>query len=529
MRPSSWDAGRHLSRTFLSLILFLLMLVGAGITLATGGEGAPSGSSETRAEGGSESGSGRIIRITVEGPINPITAEYIEHHILKAEEEKATFLILQLDTPGGLMESTRQIVKAEFASKVPMAVYVAPPGARAASAGVFITMAAHVAAMAPGTNIGAAHPVNIGGGGFPGQPRKEEPSKEPAQSQKDQDQDGSSDSGQEKEGDTGKEEEEKGTEEPAPKGDEVMAQKIVNDTVAFVRTIAERYGRNADWAERAVRESISSTEKEALSEGVIDLIAEDVDELLEMIDGRVVKVSGEDLTLKVAGLPIIDRPMDWRRKILAAVTDPNVAYILLMLGIYGIFFELANPGVVLPGVLGGIFLILAFFSFQVLPINYAGILLIFLAIILFILEIKVTSFGMLTVGGIVSLFLGSIMLFDSPEPYFRVSRSLIVGVTGFTALFFVLGVGLAVRAHRKRPTTGFEGLIGKTGVATTDLIPAGKIKVHGEIWSARSNIPVRAGDAVRVASADGMLLDVIPLNDPEGGDAGREETGKQGE
>jgi membrane-bound serine protease (ClpP class) len=439
-----------------------------------------------------------IVRINVDGAINPVTAAYIEDQIEQANADSAELLVLTLDTPGGLMESTRQIVKAELASRIPVAVYVYPQGGRAASAGVFITMAAHIAAMAPGTNIGAAHPVNVGGGGFPGQEKKEGEGN--------------------KSGENGEEGEEakdgEGEAKPAKESDDdVMAQKVLNDTVAFVRTIAEKNGRNADWAERAVRESISSTENEALEAGVIDLIAEDLDDLLEKIEGMTVKVSGEDVVLALGGGRVEDRPMDWKRRILAKISDPNVAYILMMLGIYGIFFELANPGVILPGVMGGIFLVLAFFSFQVLPINYAGVLLILLALILFILEVKVVSFGMLTVGGIVSLFLGSIMLIDSAEPYLRISRTLILGMTGFTALVFILGVGLAVKGMRKKPTTGTEGLVGKVGVATTDFSPNGKIKVHGEIWSASSEAPIKTGDTVRVESINGLFLKVTPVED----------------
>ena len=493
----SAGAGKQLLRSLVwALILGIFSLGGASLILTPGTERAYANEKEEQEGVITNKGSGQVLRIIVEGPIGPITAEYVEHHLERAEDEEASLLIIQLDTPGGLMESMRQIVKAELASEVPVAVYVAPPGARAASAGVFITLAAHIAAMAPGTNIGAAHPVNIGGG-FPGQKKDDEEEK----GTQDEDEDEVKDN---KDKDTGK---------PSPQGDEVMAQKILNDTVAFIRTIAERYGRNADWAERAVRESISSTEKEALEEGVVDLIAENVDELLEKIDGKVVKVASGERTLSVAGAEVTDRPMNWRRRVLATVTNPNVAYILMMLGIYGVFFELANPGVILPGVLGGIFLILAFFSFQVLPINYAGVLLILLALILFILEVKVASFGMLTIGGIISLFLGSIMLFDSPEPYYRISRALIMSVTGFTALFFVLGLGLVIRAHRRRPTTGFEGMIGETGVATTDISPSGKVSVHGEIWSVKSDRTIRAGDGIRVVAAEGMRLEVVPETD----------------
>jgi membrane-bound serine protease (ClpP class) len=437
-----------------------------------------------------------VARIVVDGPISPVSADYIQKQVEKAQNEGLDLLILQIDTPGGLMTSTRQIVKVILGSEVPIAVHVAPPGARAASAGVFITMAAHVAAMAPGTNIGAAHPVSIGGGN-PLSPKKETPEEEKG---------GKGEEEKKTEGESGGEGE--GEEKPAESDESVMGQKILNDTVAFARSIAERMGRNADWAERAVRESVSVTETKALELNVIDIIAEDVDDLLAAIDGRSVKVSGEDVVLAVKGATVIDRPMGWRHRVLGILSDPNVAYILMMLGIYGLFFELANPGVVLPGVLGGIFLILAFFSFQVLPINYAGFLLILVAVILFILEVKVVSYGMLSVGGIAALFLGSLMLFETVEPYYRLSLSLVVGVTVFTALFFVVGLGLAIRVQRKRPTTGAEGLVGEEGVVTVSLTPEGTVKVRGEIWKAVSEGNIETGSKVKVKAVDGMVVKV---------------------
>ena len=294
----------------------------------------------------------------------------------------------------------------------------------------------------------------------------------------------------------------------------MMGQKVLNDTVAFARSIAEKQGRNADWAERAVRESVSVTETKALELNVIDIIAEDIDDLLEAMDGMSIKISGEEVVLAVAGGEVVERPMGWRHRVLGALSDPNVAYILMMLGIYGLFFELANPGVILPGVLGGIFLILAFFSFQVLPINYAGFLLIIVAVILFILEVKVVSYGMLSVGGTASLFLGSIMLFDTAEPYYRLSLSLVAGVTAFTALFFIVGLGLAIRVQRKRPTTGAEGLIGETGVVTLSLNPEGTVKVHGEIWKAVADGNIETGGKVRVKAVEGMVVRVEKVQYP---------------
>jgi membrane-bound serine protease (ClpP class) len=466
-----------------------------------------------------------VAHIVVDGPISPVSADYIQKEVERAESEGLDLVILQLDTPGGLMTSTRQIVKTLLGSEVPIAVHVAPPGARAASAGVFITMAAHVAAMAPGTNIGAAHPVNIGGGN-PLSPKKEEKEEK-----------GEGEEEKKTEGESGGEGE--GEKKPAEGDESVMGQKVLNDTVAFVRSIAEKQGRNADWGEKAVRESASVTETKALELNVIDIIAEDVDDLLAAIEGMSVKISGEEVVLAVAGGEVIERPMGWRHRVLGALSDPNVAYILMMLGIYGLFFELANPGVILPGVLGGIFLILAFFSLQVIPFNYAGILLIIVAVILFtgilliivavilfILEVKVVSYGMLSVGGIASLFLGSIMLFETAEPYYKLSLSLVVGVTIFTALFFVVGLGLAIRVQRKRPTTGAEGLVGETGVVTVTLAPEGTVKVRGEIWKAVaeriSGGNIETGSKVRVKAVEGMMVKVEEIG-LEGGIVKEEE------
>lgn len=471
------------------LTLFLIL------TLAV-----PLASSLTAAEEDT-AGAGRpvVARIVVDGPISPVSADYIQKNIEKAAEQKLDLIIIQLDTPGGLMTSTREIVKSILGSQVPVAVHVAPPGARAASAGVFITMSAHVAAMAPGTNIGAAHPVNIGGGN-PFSPKKEE----------DKEEKGEGEEGK-PEGETGREGE--GEKKPAETDESVMAQKVINDTVAFAKSIAEKQGRNAEWAEKAVRESVSVTETEALELNVIDLIAEDVDDLLAAIDGRKVKISGEEVVLAVKGAEVMDRLMGFRHRILSSLSDPNIAYILMMLGIYGLFFELANPGVILPGVLGGIFLVLAFFSFQVLPINYAGFLLIMLAIVLFILEVKVVSYGMLSVGGAISLFLGSMMLFETGEPYLKVSLSLILAFTLTTALFIVVGLTLVIRSQSRKPTTGAEGMIGERGVATTDIKNAGKVRVRGEIWSASSKEPISIGDQVVVLGMDGMVLQVGVLKE----------------
>jgi membrane-bound serine protease (ClpP class) len=485
---------------FIMVVSMLASLSGVVLsTEAVSGEAVSGQADETTA--GSSVGP-TVIQITVDGPISPVSADYIEKQIEAAQAEGASLLVLQLDTPGGLVTSTRQIVKALFASDIPVAVHVSPPGARAASAGVFITMAAHVAAMAPGTNIGAAHPVNVGGGNplSPGKEEQGEGGKEQGEEE------------EEPEGESGREGE--GEKQPAQGDDDIMGQKVLNDTVAFARSIAERTGRNADWAERAVRESVSVTEKKALELNVIDLVAEDMEELLELMEGMVVTVSGDDITLALSGAQVVPRPMGWRHRVLASLSDPNIAYILMMLGIYGLFFELANPGVILPGVLGVVFLILAFFSFQVIPINYAGFLLIALAIVLFVLEVKVVSYGMLTMGGAAAMFLGSIMLFENVDPYVKLSRSLILAATIFSAGFMVMGLTLVIRTHKRKPVTGIKGMLGVEGVSTTGLSPEGKVKVHGEIWSAVCSRVIPAGSKVRVTAVKGMMLEVEEIENP---------------
>lgn len=326
-----------------------------------------------------------IMVLKVDGVINPARAEFVVKAIKKANDKGYSLIIMELDTPGGLDTSMRTIIKEMVGSGVPVVVYVSPSGARAASAGAFITIASHIAAMAPGTNIGAAHPVAMG-----------------------------------------------------EKMDKEMAKKVTNDAAAYIRSLAESRGRNAQWAEDAVRKSVSATEKEALGLNVIDLIAKDRDELLKKIEGRKVRTAFGESIIRTSGARIIHEEMGFRQRVLDLISDPNVAYILMLLGIYGLFFELTNPGSIFPGVLGGICLILAFYAFQTLPVNYAGILLIILAIILFILEVKIVSHGILTLGGIISMIIGSIMLFESPSPFFKLSLYVILPAVLVTALFFVI-------------------------------------------------------------------------------------------
>jgi len=398
-----------------------------------------------------------VATIEIEGVISPVTLRLVGLAIDRAQAEKAQALIIQLDTPGGLERSMRAIVQRMMNAEVPVVVYVGPTGARAASAGVFITMAAHVAAMAPATNIGAASPVMVGGG----------------------------------------------------TADKTMMKKIENDAAAFIRTVALERGRNADWAEKAVREAVAITERDALKLKVIDLIADSVPDLLEKIDGRVIKLPKGPVTLATKGAPVRPIEIGFRDRFLNVITDPNVAYVLMMLGMLGLFFELSNPGVILPGVIGGISLILAFFAFQSLPINYAGLLLILFGIVLLIAEIKIVSHGILAIGGIVSMALGSLILFDAPEVGFRVSWWVIGPTVAATAGLFLFVVAAGVRALGRPPSTGAEGLVGRTATVRERLGPEGQVMVSGEIWRAvAEGEPLEPGAQVRIVGVDGLTLRV---------------------
>ncbi len=396
--------------------------------------------------------------------MTPVLSEFITKSIKRAEEKNIHCLIIELDTPGGAMESMREITKSFLAANVPIIVYVSPQGARAASAGVWITYASHIAAMAPSTNIGAAHPVSIGGGA----------------------------------------------------DSSVIGDKVINDAVAQVKALAEKRDRNAEWAEKAVRESVSITEKEALELNVIDFISPSIDSLLKQVDGMEVELASGKTRLNTENLRIVYREMNLRYKILEKISNPNVAYILLMLGIYGLFFELSNPGAIFPGVVGAIFLILAFFALSMLPVNYAGLLLILLAIILFILEVKVTSYGLLTIGGIIAMTLGSLMLIEEPpniyQPVLQISLSLIITVVAVTAAFFIFAFSMAFKTHLGKVTTGREGLVGEVGVAQTKISPEGKVSIHGEIWKAMSDQVIKKGEKIRVVAVDdGLVLRIEKL------------------
>ncbi len=399
---------------------------------------------------------GYILELTVKSTINPVISEYIDKGIKEGATGGAVCVVLELDTPGGLDTAMRDIVQSILNSPVPVIVYIAPSGARAASAGVLITMAAHIAAMAPGTNIGAAHPVGLGGG----------------------------------------------------KMDETMLKKVENDAAAYAKSLAEQRGRNVEWAVKAVRESESVSARKALELKIIDFVAPSLADLIDQVDGKEVETVWGKKTLKLKGLPIEKLDMGWRYRLLDVLSNPNIAYILMMLGFYGLFFELSNPGVIFPGVFGAICLILAFFAMQTLPVNYAGILLIILAIILFIAEIKVTSYGILSLGGVVSLLLGSLMLFESPDPALRISWFVIVPMVATTAAFFLFAMSLALRAQRRQPATGREGLVGRRARVVSPINPSGKVFVHGEYWNAESEDELEPGDTAEIMSVSELTLQV---------------------
>jgi membrane-bound serine protease (ClpP class) len=402
---------------------------------------------------------GEVRIIELEGPINPGAAAFLTRGLEDAEKQGVELIIIRLDTPGGLVPSMRTMVKGIMNSAVPVVVYVSPKGAGAASAGVMITVSAHVAAMAPGTNIGAAHPVGAGG--------------------KDIDKD--------------------------------MSEKVVNDMASYGRGIAQDKGKNADWVEKAIRESVSITAEEALEKKVIDLVAGDVDELLKVLDGREVELKQGKVTLKTKDLAKTTYEPGFRDAVLRIISDPNIAYILMMIGLAGLYFELSHPGAIFPGVIGAISLILAFYSFQTLPVNYAGLLLIALAVIFFIAEIKVASYGILSLGGIVSLTLGSIMLFEDVGVSLRLMAPTIVLIGGF----FVIVSTLAFRAYRAKPQSGVEGLIGEVGVVQKPIDPEGLVFVHGEYWRAVSSEKLEPGEMVAVEEVTGLLLKVKKASKPQ--------------
>lgn len=406
--------------------------------------------------GGSQAAHVQVL--TIDSPIGPVTDMVIKNAIEAAENEGAEALIIELDTPGGLVSTTKEITQSILNANVPVVVYVAPAGASATSAGVFILVSGHFAVMAPGTNAGAAHPVMLEG-----------------------------------------------------QMDSTMSEKAENDAVANIRALAMRRGRNADWVERAVRESESITATEAVDSNVVDFVAENIAALLDSLDGRTTELPRGEVTMETASASVKRIEMDWREKILTVLTNPNIAYILMSIGWLGILMELYNPGSIFPGVVGVICLILGFYALQTLPINYAGLALMGMALILFIMEIKIVSHGLLTIGGVISLLIGSMMLIDSPDPAVRISFSVILAVVGTTAAFFIFAITLAIKARRARPTTGAEGLVGQIAIAKEAFETTGMVYVAGEYWKAETTAPVQPGSKLEVTGKQGMVLTVKPV------------------
>jgi membrane-bound serine protease (ClpP class) len=409
-----------------------------------------------------------IVVLEVKDAITPPIASYIIENIDDAAATNKGAIIIRMDTPGGLDTAMRDIIQKEMNANIPVVVYVAPKGARAASAGALIMLASDIAAMAPGTNIGAAHPVSIGG-----------------------------------------------SEDGGSKGN-TMVEKVTNDAVAYAKSIARERGRNEKWAEDAVRKSISTTAHEALQKKVIDIVAQDMDDLLTQLNGRKIKKNVTTFELRTKDANLVEKPMGFRYRLLATISNPNIAYILMLIGLAGIYFELSSPGAILPGVIGGISLILAFFAFQTLSVNYAGIALILLAVIMFIAEIKVPSYGLLTVGGIISMVLGSLLLFRTPELYAQVSYGVILPVTLLFVAFFVVTMYLVVKVQRTSSKMGTEGLKGERAeVYTWDAGGTGKVFCHGEYWNAKGPATLKQGDRVVVVDIAGMDLIVRPLEIPD--------------
>jgi membrane-bound serine protease (ClpP class) len=412
--------------------------------------------------------------VELDGAITPATANYFVRALDDAHDANAAALVVRLDTPGGLDEAMRDMIKEILASRVPVVVYVAPNGSRAASAGTYLLYASHVAAMAPATNVGSSTPVSIGGGQFP----------------------------------SSEEQPEDGDAEPA--GPSAMERKVVNDAVAYIRGLATLRGRNAEWAEATVREAANLPAAEALEQDVIDLVAENLDDLLQALDGRTIAVDGGSVTLDLTDTDLVTVVPDWRDRLLAIITNPNVAYLLLMIGLYGVILEFYSPGLGVPGVVGVICLLLGAYALQMLPISYAGLALLLVGITLMVAEVVTPTLGVLGAGGVVAFVAGSIMLFDSRLPGYRVSLPIIAAVAVVSAGTFLVGLGAAARARRLRVSTGREAMLGAPAVALEDFMENGRVRAFSESWQAHTQRPVHKGDKLRITGIDGLVLSVEP-------------------